>query len=445
MSISSLHALLIPLGTPGDVQPFIDIGAALLARGHRVTLFAHEPFRARLLPGMEFHPIGTTEDYNRLLNNRHLWQPRHAHRVFARRLVIPTMRPMVEGIRQRLGSNVVVLAQSMSLGARIAQDRFGVKTLTIHRQPSFLRTMHETAAGTHLAIPMITPHFLRRARFRMMDYFLDEPYLPAINALGSELGLAPIRRWANEWLHSPDGIIGVWNDWFAPLQPDWPANVSLCGFIASETAEREPDDSLRAFVEAGSPPIVFTFGSGNRFSRQLLKQSAIAARFLGRRAILLARTETADAPRSQNLFRATYAPFTWLLPRCAAIVHHGGIGTVGAGLAAGIPQFIASGLVFDTLDHAIRLTRLGVADHLPAWRYRSNTVAKRLSALLNDMQVSSRASQLAASVRKADSLDLICRKAAQLVHLPDVRFPSHLSRQSGSPCAQKNGGVPGSE
>jgi len=35
---------------------------------------------------------------------------------------------------------------------------------------------------------------------------------------------------------------------------------------------------------------------------------------------------------------ADFAPFQLLFPRCAAVVHHGGIGTVAKALAAGVPQ-----------------------------------------------------------------------------------------------------------
>ncbi|KAL6515240.1 hypothetical protein OROHE_018872 [Orobanche hederae] len=31
-------------------------------------------------------------------------------------------------------------------------------------------------------------------------------------------------------------------------------------------------------------------------------------------------------------------PYSWLLPRCAAAVHHGGSGSTAAALRTGIPQ-----------------------------------------------------------------------------------------------------------
>ena len=33
-------------------------------------------------------------------------------------------------------------------------------------------------------------------------------------------------------------------------------------------------------------------------------------------------------------------PFRWLVPRSAALVHHGGIGTLSQGLAGGVPQVV---------------------------------------------------------------------------------------------------------
>ena len=86
-----LHALLVPAGTPGDVQPFFDLGVELLARGHRVTLLAHDYFRGRAHDvGFEFTSIGSAPEYEALLNDKNLWNQFKAHRVFAKKLIVPT-------------------------------------------------------------------------------------------------------------------------------------------------------------------------------------------------------------------------------------------------------------------------------------------------------------------------------------------------------------------
>jgi len=59
----------------------------------------------------------------------------------------------------------------------------------------------------------------------------------------------------------------------------------------------------------------------------------------------------------------SHAPFSALLPRLSALVHHGGIGTSAQALAAGIPQLVVP-FAHDQFDNAARLHRLGVAVRL---------------------------------------------------------------------------------
>ena len=82
-------------------------------------------------------------------------------------------------------------------------------------------------------------------------------------------------------------------------------------------------------------------------------------------------------PLPPNVIRVGFAPFRKLFPRCAAVVHHGGIGTVAKALAAGVPQLVLPG-AFDQTDNATRVKRLGAGDWFPpagrtrrAWRRRS--------------------------------------------------------------------------
>jgi sterol 3beta-glucosyltransferase len=42
----------------------------------------------------------------------------------------------------------------------------------------------------------------------------------------------------------------------------------------------------------------------------------------------------------EHVFTLDHAPHSWLFPRMAAVVHHGGAGTTAAGLRAGVPNII---------------------------------------------------------------------------------------------------------
>jgi UDP:flavonoid glycosyltransferase YjiC (YdhE family) len=75
-----------------------------------------------------------------------------------------------------------------------------------------------------------------------------------------------------------------------------------------------------------------------------------------------------------------YLPFSDVLPRCAAIVHHGGIGTTSQAFAAGIPQLIMP-LAHDQPDNAQRVRKLGVGTFLWPDAFTAGNIARELERL----------------------------------------------------------------
>src|SRR5262249_35011365 len=71
-----MHVILATVGTDGDVFPYVGLGAALRARGHRVTLAAPEPYRARAAAlGLAFCPLVTAAEAGRMLADPDLLHP----------------------------------------------------------------------------------------------------------------------------------------------------------------------------------------------------------------------------------------------------------------------------------------------------------------------------------------------------------------------------------
>src|SRR5690606_3222482 len=119
----------------------------------------------------------------------------------------------------------------------------------------------------------------------------------------------------------PDLVLGLFPDWYAAPQPDWPPNLVLTGFPLADVDEAPRlAPEIEAFLRAGDPPVVFTIGTGMAFGRRFFEASAEACRRLGRRGILL--TKFADqVPDAlpEGVARFEYAPFEPLLPRAAAL------------------------------------------------------------------------------------------------------------------------------
>ena len=139
---------------------------------------------------------------------------------------------------------------------------------------------------------------------------------------------------------------------------------------------------LERFLDDGPAPIVFTLGSSAVWvARDFFRESIEAAKRLGRRAVLLVGDErNRHRCASGRDDCADYAPYQSLLPRAAAMVHHGGVGTTSQGLLAGVPTLIVP-FAFDQSDNAEHARKLGTSRTL----YRNNYFAPRVSNELHEL------------------------------------------------------------
>src|SRR5438309_809887 len=119
-----MHVILIPIGSAGDVYPFIGMGEALKKRGHRVTLLSNDYFRQIIeAVGIEFESLSTTEKFKTILEDPRLWHPTRAFEFLARQAFLPLIPVVYNFIKERhVPGDTLVVASSLALGARVAQD-----------------------------------------------------------------------------------------------------------------------------------------------------------------------------------------------------------------------------------------------------------------------------------------------------------------------------------
>jgi UDP:flavonoid glycosyltransferase YjiC (YdhE family) len=394
------------------------LALALSRRGHRVILVAAAVFEtlARRV-GLPFVGFGTAEDYYQTLRDPDLWHPYRSFVLVARRLMLPLMRQIYDLIADHQKSgDLVVAASGFVLGARLAQEKLGVAVATVHLQPSLLRSVHHPPVFGFPDILGWLPCSLRGLYLRTADWLvIDRLLAPQINAFRAELGLPPVRRVFHQWMHSPQLVVGFFPDWFAPPQPDWPPNVHLTGFpLYDESDALEIPAGLEEFLSSGAPPVVFTAGSAMTQDAEFFRVSAEVCRRSGRRGILLTQfPEQLPASLPNGVRHFNYVPFSQVLPRAAAFVHHGGIGTVAQALAAGVRQLIVP-LAHDQPDNAVRVRRLGAGDMLLPKNYRIRIVLDRLHCLLESPAVEENCRRRAADLANNIALERTCDLIEQL-------------------------------
>jgi rhamnosyltransferase subunit B len=381
----SARVIVIGLGSAGDVHPNVSLAMALRQRGHQVRLVAPSIFRSLAeRAGLEFDELLTDEEFRATARDPDLWHPWRSFSVVARRLILPTMRPVYNIIEKHFEpGRTVVAAPGTAFGARIAHEKLGVPLVTVHLQPIMLRSVIRPACFGFPDIVGHLPRPLRRIYLRAADRHLIDALLAGeTNAFRAELGLPPVSRLFDGWYHSPQLVIGLFPDWFAPPPPDWPPNVVLTGFPLWDEGEiREPSPELAEFLAAGEPPVVFTAGSAMMQAEQFFRVSAEVCRTTGRRGIFLTQfPEQLPDPLPGGVRHFDYVPFSAVLPRAAALVHHGGIGTTAQAIAVGLPQLIVPS-AHDQPDNAVRIRRLGLGEFLLPGSYKTASVAKLLARL----------------------------------------------------------------
>jgi rhamnosyltransferase subunit B len=231
--------------------------------------------------------------------------------------------------------------------------------------PSTLLSAHVPPTHPRLTIPARWPLPVKAALMTLIERLvLDRVCGPALDAVRRDLGLAPARRVLGRWLHSTDGVLCLFPDWFAPAQRDWPARLLQSGFpLFNDVATPDDDPALDAFLAAGEPPVVFTAGSTRVDHAAYARAVADAMRATGARGILLSPHDA--APDSDRLLVRRFVPMRTLLPRCRALVHHGGIGTAALAFEAGIPQVVTP-FAHDQFDNAQRVATSGAGVRIDA-------------------------------------------------------------------------------
>ncbi|MCL6502634.1 MAG: glycosyltransferase [Pirellulales bacterium] len=427
---ASVDVLLMPLGTAGDVHPFLGLGLELAARGHRVRVATNESFAPLVQrTGLEFIQLSTAEQFRQALAQPDVWHPRRGVQLMGRFLeeVLPETLAVLQQHAQP--GKTVVAAPALLFGARLAQELWGLTLATVHLQPIGLPSRHTAYVPHPLFMATASwPGWWQRLAQRAGSLLMDRWLAAGLNRQRRLLGLPPVRRLL-EWWNSPQCVIGLFPSWFAPPQPDWPPQAVLADFPRfDESGVQQLDAEAVDFLAAGPPPIVFTPGSGMQHAHRFFEVSAEVCRRLRERGVLLSRHAgqiPAHLPPGVKWF--SYLPFSWILPRARAVVHHGGVGSLAQALAAGIPQIIVP-LAYDQPDNAVRAVRLGVARVVRPGAYRVRRVARLLQELIGSDQVARRAGEAAERVKSGPGLAAACQALEELA--------VGRTAASGAPCGE---------
>lgn len=401
--------LFATLGSLGDLHPYIAVARALAERGHRAVIANAEDYRADIeCAGIGFAPVRPSMaelgDYGTLVAK--LFQVRRGPEYLIRNLVMPHLRLAYEDLsRAAAGADLLVshpLTVTLPLVAEIRQLPW---VATVLSPMSFMSNYDPPVIagapwlrGLGALGPKPYGLLLDLLKWRVRGW--EAP----LRDFRKALGLAPSRAMAIfEGQFSPLRNLALFDSQLAPPQPDWPANLRICGTPVHDGAMPDPEirADLERFLSAGDAPIVFALGSSAVWiAGDFWDQAAAAARRLGRRAVLVTGPVTpGNLPDGVRAY--PYLPYSIVFPRAAAIVHQAGIGTLAQALRAGRPQLIVP-VAFDQPDNARRAAALGLGRAIPFKKSTVRRLVAELAAVLTQPQYEHRARAVAADLAGGD-------------------------------------------
>jgi sterol 3beta-glucosyltransferase len=409
-----MRVTVIAVGSRGDVQPLLALAIGLRDAGHTVR-FATESRDADVVAsrGLEYHPLsGDAQAFNTGPAGRifraSMEKPATRYRRFWSRFMGPGIGLHLREILASCeGADVLLSQPSVGFGPSIA-EKFGIASVMtglfpvpelptrafpfpFHPTQSLTATEHDNWRSWRRAVPFArVPHpVLQKWRQEVLG-------LPAQNF-----------RESLEQIRNAPRVLG-YSAHVLPKPIEWGEQVEVTGYWYLPASEAyEPPEPLRAFLEAGEAPVVVGFGSiVGRDPRRLTGLVVEALRMAGCRGILVqgwgALQEVAP---SRDIFCTSDVPYDWLLPRSAALIHHGGAGTTGIAFRAGVPQMITP-FSFDSEFWGQRCASLGLGvPPVAAKVLTAESLAQAIRQMTDDSAMRARAEQVAEAVRAERGID----------------------------------------
>lgn len=409
-----MHAILVSIGTDGDIFPYVGLGAKLRARGHRVTLVAsahYEPLA--LAHAFDFRALVSTQENQELFDHPDFWHPLKTAPLSAR-WGVRFLRRQYEMLSDLAGEDAVLVANPGVFAVALVHEKFGRPWASLVLQPGVIPSVIAPPIMPGFAFLSGAPRPVWKLFWRALDVVGDVLVGREFNALRASLGLPPMRRIFQNWL-SPQLALGMFPDWYGPPPSDWPPQMRLTGFPMYDGGQnRRLADEVLNFCRSGPPPVAFTFGTGMRHSAAMFRAAVEASKKCGVRAIFLTKhRDQLPDPLPPSALHCVFAPFDQLFPLCAAVVHHGGIGTVAQAMAAGTPQLIQP-ICFDQMDNGARVKRLGIGDALGCRHAPPPQIAAALAKLLTP-EARDRCREISARFAANDALDTAAQHIETLV------------------------------
>lgn len=399
-----MRITILTMGTRGDVQPYLALALGLKASGHAVKLAASKDFAAMVTErGVDFAPLRF--DIRQFLEdpaNRGAFESKRAALALYRR-VGPMMRGVLDDAwLAAQGADAILYHPKILNGPDIA-EKLRVPGWIAFYLPALSPT--RAFASPLLPGPPSWGGWLNRLSHHFFLRLMIVPFFRLINRWRVEaLGLPREPYRGATWRRYGPRVMKLYGFSRHLVAPpgDWDKSAQVTGqWFLDSAANWTPPPELAEFLAAGPPAVAVGFGSiAGRTPERTTELVLEGLRLAGQRGVVVGGwggLQRAEAPATVRFVEAV--PYHWLLPRVAAVVHHGGAGSTAEGLRAGKPTVVCP-FFGDQPYWGRRVQALGVGPApVPQKRMTAAALAAAIREAVSNEEMRRRAEGLGGSLR----------------------------------------------
>jgi sterol 3beta-glucosyltransferase len=403
-----MNILFMTYGSRGDVEPFLALAQGFAKAGHTARLAAPEIYAGLAAgTGVEYIPLpGDPDSLVAAMVREAGGNPLRMVSVMIR-FVFPLAAAVYGRVRAVApGSDAIVHSFLLTQAGYEIAKTLGVADFSAQMFPMFTPTSAFAAPGF--------PDLPLSGIYRRLTHALSN----GIFRHGGGLLYGQVRRSHPElpplsgWPFSPatgrtSPILFGFSRHVIPRPPEWPASVQIAGYWETDPPqEADVPTDLRRFLDEGPPPVYIGFGSMVQKDAGRLADIALeAVRENGQRCILsLGKNQSVEGLDAATVYPVDSISHRWLFPKMSIIVHHGGAGTTGAGLRAGVPNILVP-FTADQPFWAGRVRRLGTGPRpIPLGRLTARSLAAAIDESLHDSGIRERCRNLGQVIDAEDGV-----------------------------------------
>jgi UDP:flavonoid glycosyltransferase YjiC (YdhE family) len=382
---------ILSVGSRGDVQPLLAFGLGLQAAEHDVRLATYPRFESQVrAAGLDFAPLAEGQVSKMQAGVDTSAVPRRrAHRppvldLIADARSVARVR-LGETISACKGAEAVVTNELALLLGWQACEHYGAQLVRVRLCPP-PRVADRPGARAVRQLAWLPIRRSQRAARRELGL----PPLP----LREPLGRLSDRRTLELRAYSEAVLVDA-----EPMGPF--SHVTGFWFLDGHI-DPAPVEEVCEFLDAGPAPVCVNFGSmfNARAAADTTALVVGALRDAGQRGVLIRGADGfGEGQLGPDMLAVGAIDHDWLFPRCTAVVHHGGAGTVAAVLRAGLPSVVVPHML-DQYAWGRTLHELGVAS-APIRRRRvtADALTAAVATAVEDAGMRERAAEIGAQIR----------------------------------------------